>query len=161
MGAVIQAGIGGVQGAVEMSQFSDTYRLKAKESQEGAQQAEAAARDAMLRGGQEAAVYRIRASQAMERARVSYANSGVDSTTGTPANVLADTRMMTERDVQTLQNNAAREALGYRNQAKHFDRQTQQYGTEFEAKKWQTILGGLSGAVAGGIGGARELMGAG
>jgi hypothetical protein len=36
---------------------------------------------------------------------------------GTPLNLLSDTAQIGEEDAQTIRNNAAREAWGYRNQA--------------------------------------------
>lgn len=143
MGVINMAGTA-VSTGVKYAQIGEEYSARIAEDQENKRQAEEAARDARDRGRKEVALYRIRATQATEKARVAYANSGVDSTVGTPANALADSRMMTELDAQMLANNAAREAMGYDNQAKKWARQAKADAKAMQSKQTATILGGLA-----------------
>lgn len=87
---------------------------------------------------------RMAGSQAISGQKVAFAANGVDSTSGTPLALMADSRMMSELDAITLRNNAAREARGL---------QTQAYGLERQAKaahragNWAlggSIIGGLA-----------------
>lgn len=64
----------------------------------------------------EAGKLRSQGSQLIARQKVAYANSGVDATVGTPASVMADTRLMSELDAQTAENNAANEVWGFKTQ---------------------------------------------
>lgn len=153
---VVQMAGTAVKTGVEFAQIGEEYSARIAEDNELQRQSEEAAADARDRGRLQESLFRIRTGQAMERARVSYANSGVDSTTGTPGNVLADTRMMTELDAQTLKNNAAREALGYENQAKKAKRQREADIKAMRSKQTATILGGLADFAGGGMSGSGQ-----
>lgn len=78
--------------------------------------------------------------------RVAYANSGVDASVGTAAEVQANTVAATELDAQQAKNNAAREVWGFRQQKKQ----------AYEA--WETNTGNINRKAAGTIlGGAGKL----
>lgn len=113
-----------------------------------------AAADAVIRGSQEAARTRMAATQMMGRQKVAFGASGVDATVGTAAQVQAGTRMMSELDALTLENNAVREAWGYRSQAEHFGRQAKLDELRYQNQQLGTALGGVGrvgSSVAGGI----------
>ena len=73
-----------------------------------------AADDAVRRGQKEAGGMREAGTQLAARQAVAYSNSGVDASSGTPADVIASTSTNSELDALTTENNAAREALGYK-----------------------------------------------
>lgn len=111
--------------------------------------AERAASDAVERGRYEAGLSRMKTSSVIAKQRVAYANSGVDATVGTPADVAADTRVIGEMDAKTIQNNAAREAWGFRTQGERFGQEMEKESERNKYKIAGTILGGL-GRMAGG-----------
>lgn len=73
--------------------------------------------DALLRGNRDAGTQRMKGSQIIGAQKVGFAAGGVDVSTGSAAQTMADTRMMSELDAQTIENNAAREAWGHKVQA--------------------------------------------
>lgn len=76
-----------------------------------------AAGDAEVRGEQAAGVERMKGTQLIGKEHAAYAASGIDANAGSTQDVYAGTRAMSELDAQTIRNNAAREAWGYRTQA--------------------------------------------
>lgn len=99
---------------VDVSSELQERGAKQKEAENNRLQANEAAADALARGAIEASQMRMRGSAITSKQRVAYAVSGVDSTVGTPAQVMADTRAMSELDAMTIENNAAREAYGFK-----------------------------------------------
>ena len=75
------------------------------------------AMDAVSRGNYEAGLHRMKGSFAVGAQRAAAGASGVDSSSGTAADVYGDTRAMAELDALTTANNAMREAWGYKVQA--------------------------------------------
>lgn len=112
------------------------------ESRSNAKLADAAAADAIARGTREAGKQRLEGGQLIARQRVAYANSGVDATVGTPATVMENTRATTELDAQTLQNNAAREAWGFKAKAAEFRKEAGLERRRSDRQAIGTILGG-------------------
>lgn len=120
---------------------------KQKEAVENATMAREAAADATARGNQEAGRTRIKASQLIGAQKTAYAASGVDSTVGTAADVQASTRMVSELDAKTIENNAAREAWGFRKQGSRFTGEAARIRTRGDAKIAGTLLGALGGGI--------------
>lgn len=106
-GALIQGGMA-VNGSVEQS-INDQ-----KQADANTKLANDAAADAVQRGAKEAGAVRTAASQDAARQLVAYSNSGVDASVGTAADVQGATRAQGELNALTIQNNAAREAFGYK-----------------------------------------------
>ena len=75
------------------------------------------AMDAVSRGNYEAGLHRMKGTLTIGAQRAAAGASGVDSSSGTAAEVFADTRVMSELDALTTQNNALREAWGYKVQS--------------------------------------------
>jgi hypothetical protein len=82
-----------------------------------AQVAEVQARDAVSRGEINVANLAEHADALISSNRSSYAAQGVDVSSGSAAQVTADTQRKFQRDAQILRLNAAREAWGFRVQA--------------------------------------------
>jgi hypothetical protein len=133
---------------LQVQQIHAEGKFKDLEAKENEALALRAAGDATHRGNLAAGRTRMAGGQLAARQQVAFASSGVDPTVGTPADVMADSRMMSELDALTEENNAAREAWGYKKQAEQirrqnkFDRQTRGY------RMAGTILGG-AGQLAG------------
>lgn len=76
-----------------------------------------AATDAEARGGQQVAQVRGKADQVIGEARAEYGASGVDVGSGSAAQSIAADKTLSEVDANTVRNNAAREAWGFKTQS--------------------------------------------
>ena len=108
--------------------------------------------EAKEQGNFEAGKLRELGSQMIARQRTAYANSGVDTTKGTPLSVMADTRLMSETDARMAENNAARKVRGFREQKRQAD-------AELAAKRDQrtqdmvgSLVSGFGSIVGGAVG---------
>lgn len=130
--------------------FGDYQENEAKQKELAAnkQLAEQAAADALARGNQDAGRARMQGSQLIERQKVGYAASGVDATAGTPLQVMAGTRLMSELDARTLENNAAREAWGYKQHGLAYQQQAALERQRYGNRQAGTVLGGIGQAIA-------------
>lgn len=72
---------------------------------------------ALQRGAIAKGVERMKGAQEIGAARAAQGTSGVELTSGSALDVISDAAMLNELDAQTIGNNAAREAWGYRVQA--------------------------------------------
>lgn len=151
--------VGAILGGVgAVNDISDNVKSQAATQAEIADNqklAYVAADDALARGGKEAAKIRGNGTQLASAQSVAYANSGVDGTVGTAANVQADSRAMSELDALTVQNNAAREAWGFKRYGLKYGQQAQLEAARASNKQAATILGGV-GKVAAGAGSTYE-----
>jgi hypothetical protein len=128
MGGFIQMPFDIAAGAQEAVATAEESRAKQQALFTNRLLAERASGDALQRGAIEAGKARIAGSRLEAKQRVAYTASGVDASVGTPANVIADTAALGELDAQTVENNAAREAWGYRQKGAEF-------ASEIEAEK--------------------------
>lgn len=122
------------------------------EAEENEKVANDAAADAIARGEVESGKARREGTQLIAKQRVAYATSGIDGTSGTAAQVAAESRAMSELDAQTLRNNAMREAWGFKQKAKQIRRQESFDKAGDTARAVGTVLTG-AGKVAGAAGG--------
>lgn len=105
----------------------------------------AQAADAYQRGAQKEGIVRMEGSRSIAEARAGAAQSAIDVTSGTAADVLAEKRMFSELDALTVRSNAAREAWGHKVEAAQFE-------TARKAAKKQGeygMLGSFLGTAAG------------
>jgi hypothetical protein len=106
---------------------------------------------AQEQGTREAGKVRSAGSQLIARQRVAYANSGVDTSSGTPLSVMADTRMLSELDAQTAANNAAREVWGYKMQVEQSKKNLQRTYEGLNRGVVGSILSGTGQILSGGM----------
>jgi hypothetical protein len=80
------------------------------------------AADAIERGREAVAIHRVKTKQMIGTQRAAFAASGVDisDVDSTAQNVFADTLALSEEDAITIQANAAREAWGFKVQARDY-----------------------------------------
>jgi hypothetical protein len=100
-------------------------RLKAGEAAKevndfNAKVADAQAADALVRGQQDEARFRAGVRVLIGSQRAGFAGQNVDVTQGSPVHVQADAAFLGELDAQTIKNNAAREAWGYKIEAQNY-----------------------------------------
>ena len=89
---------------------------------------------------------RVRAGQAIGTQRSTQAANGIDVNSGSAARLQDDTAMLGELDALTIQNNAAREAYGYRVQARQDLLNAGQTVQNGKTAAMGSILGGIGGA---------------
>lgn len=82
--------------------------------------AEAAAADAIFRGGLEANKARREGAVLAGKQRAQAAASGLDVSVGAPAQIVDETGFLAEQDATTIRNNAARQAWGFRQEAQDY-----------------------------------------
>jgi hypothetical protein len=132
---LVRSILGGLEGIDENKRIQAEFDATAGHDLHGAA-------DALQRGAVDAGRLRELGGELISRQKVAYANSGVDPTVGTAANVQAGTAADVELDVQTRKNNAAAEAWGFdQHRAQAFTEA--QYKTSANQRKTVgTVLGG-------------------
>ncbi len=105
-----------------------------------------AAQETINAGDTSADWQRVRTGQAVGTQRSVQAANGIDVNSGSAAQLQDDTAMLGELDALTIQNNAAREAYGYKVQAKQDRLNATQVTTNAGNKATGSILGGLGSA---------------
>lgn len=122
---------------------------KAQAGQQALQQrtnalyAQDAAEDAVKRGTYDADLQRVRTAQSIGTQRAAAAGNGGDVNSGTNAQLQADTAALGELDALTIQNNAAREAYGFKVQALTGLSNARQTEANGETAQRSSILGGI------------------
>lgn len=101
-----------------------------------------AAGDARVRGAVEAGRYRGMATRMIAQQRVAAGVSGVEGKS--VEDIMTDTALMGERDAETVANNAAREAWGYKVQAADLRRGGDAAASRGALSAGGTLLGGFA-----------------
>lgn len=115
---------------------------------------EQTAQETINAGATSADWQRVRTGQAVGTQRSVQAANGIDVNSGSAAQLQDDTAMLGELDALTIQNNAAREAYGYRVQARQDLLNANQSVQNGNTAATGSILGGL-GSAFGSFAGAR------
>lgn len=137
-----------VYGAVKQSDAqSDQAAYQKQQFDYNAGQAETSAEDAERRGGLAVAQIQRQGKQVLGQQRVGMGAQGVDVNNGSAAEVQADSQEANERDVMTTQNNAWREAWGYRQQGGNFVAQGNQAQAAGNTLSTNTLLTGGASAI--------------
>lgn len=103
--------------------------------------------DATKRGDLAAGKVRRDASRTLGAQKVNAAAQGLDINSGSAADLQAETQNMSEADINTIKNNAWREAWGYRVQANNYEGQARmtEIGGKYGAKA-TALTGGIQAA---------------
>ncbi len=98
--------------------------------------------DAIKRGDLESGKVRRKASQVLGAQKVNAAAQGIDINSGSAADLQTETEVMSDHDINTIKNNAWREAWGFRVQAQNYEGQGNMaaIGAKYGAR--QTMLTG-------------------
>jgi hypothetical protein len=135
-----------------MAQASQA-RYEAKVADANARRESQRAIDALERGDIETRRYQRRLSQEIGQQNAALAANGIDITFGTAADVRGDTMMFGQEDVQSIQQNAFREAMGY-------DINAANYSAEAVARRRAAkgaLIGGAFGVASTVLGGATQV----
>lgn len=100
---------------------ADAANYQAQVDRNNAIMAQQNAQDARRRGDQAMEEQQRKTAQIEGRQRAAFAANGIELTSGSPVDVLADTATFGELDRQTIGNNAEREARGYEAQRVNFN----------------------------------------
>lgn len=106
--------------------------------------AEDAAALALQRGAGEAALARKQARRLAAHQGLAFRGAGVDATTGTAADLQLETEALGELDAQTIENNAAIEAFGFKKHGMDFNRQAGLSSSRRNREMAGTIIGSAS-----------------
>lgn len=120
----------------------------AAELERSAKQADAARLDAFRQGQLAVARRRLDVGRALGSQRVGYAAAGVDSSTGTPADVAMASARFGELDALQLRANAYREAFGFEESARSLRMRAAQTRRNTEANVFNSVLSGVAGAAS-------------
>lgn len=143
--------VGGMMGAQSANQQGDFQSGMLTQNAVFKNQA---ATETEMAGDTAADWQRVRTGQAVGTQRTAQAANGIDVNSGSAAQLQDDTSMLGELDALTIQNNAAREAYGYRVQAGQDMKNARQALTNAKAGATGSILGGFGNAF-GSFAGAR------
>jgi hypothetical protein len=111
----------GAAGAYSSSQGAKAaYEAQAQVAANNAVIAGWQADDATMRGGKSATASRAKTLQLKGDQRAAMAANGIDLSVGSAQEILTDTDYFGQIDANTIVDNAAREAWGYRSQAANF-----------------------------------------
>lgn len=111
-----------------------------------AAQAEIFAKDAVARGEQKADQERRKVGYKIGAQRVGLAASNVDVGSGMGLDIIGDTALLGEMDVQIIRQNADREAKGYKNQAANFRMEASAAKSSGLWNTLGTVVGGAADA---------------
>lgn len=140
IGMALVGGLMGAQSANQQGDFQSGMLTK------NAAYKNQAATETEMAGDTAADWQRVRTGQAVGTQRAAQAANGIDVNTGSAAQLQDDTSMIGELDALTIQNNAAREAYGYRVQANQDLQNARQARTNARTAATGSILGGFGKA---------------
>lgn len=144
--ALIPVAIGLVGGMMQAQGQTQNADFQSGMMEQNAQFKLKTADETINAGNTSADWQRVRAGQAVGTQRSAQAANGIDVNSGSAAQLQDDTAMLGELDALTIQNNAAREAYGYRVQAKQDILNASQTVQNGKTAAMGSILGGLGGA---------------
>lgn len=113
IGSAIAGGIGAIKNSQAQREQAD---YQANQDSFNATVTDLQAADAIARGETDAQNAGIQAAQLKGTQKAAFAGQGVDVSTGSAADLIAETDKMSMLDILTIKNNAAKEAFGYKAQ---------------------------------------------
>ncbi|TPQ24939.1 hypothetical protein C2U68_17330 [Methylomonas koyamae] len=118
--SLLSAGMSAYQASEQASAAKKQAQYQAQVDANNAKMAEWARSDALQRGEIEAQRSMQSRAQLIGRQRAALAANGVELNQGSALDLLTSTEYLGQQEVDTIQNNALREAWGYSNQAAEF-----------------------------------------
>ena len=147
--SVASAAVGAMGAIQQANAASASANYQAQVNQNNAILAERNAEDARKRGEVEAQEHQRQVSALRGRQTAAMAANGVDITSGSPLNILADTSQMGALDTKTIRNNAQREALGYESQGMNFKAEAGLNRMQAKSAKTAGMIGAVGSVVSG------------
>lgn len=131
--SIFQGVFGAIGAAINDIGVQGQARLNIAEANRAAALEDINAADAYRQGALAAARARMKGSEAVQMQRLAYTANGIDSTSGTAAQVAAGTGMWAELDARQAENNAARAAFGHKETGRRYRVQAQQIASQADA----------------------------
>lgn len=144
--ALIPAAIAVVGGVMQAQNSKQQGDYSSDMLQKNAAFKNKAADETEIAGNTSADWQRVKTKQAIGTQRTALAANGVDVNSGSASQLQDDTAMLGELDALTIQNNAAREAYGYRVQATQDLDNSVQVVKNAKSSGIGSILGGVGSA---------------
>lgn len=124
---LIAAAIAAVSAYGQARTQKQTANYQAKVAENNQKAAEWQAQDAIQRGNTAADQARRKGAQTLGSQRAAMAAAGLDISTGSALSILEDTDYFNQVDQNTIRDNAAREAWGYKVQGSNYQASSQLY----------------------------------
>lgn len=136
--------VGGItQMATGIQQANDAEKTSAIQRNQVKQQADIAIDQARQQGAYTSGKVLVQGAQLAGQQKMAYANSGVDVTRGTAANVQANSAALNQLDAQQASINAAKQVWGYEEQKKFADQDYATRSQNINTQEGGAILGGM------------------
>lgn len=142
---------GPIQGFLASNQADLNLNAARTNYQRETFQADQAINMAQEKGAFDSGKTRIQGAQVTAEQKTAYANSGVDATRGTAAQVQGNTAALNELDAQMQSINAAREVWGYKMARKQAADEWQTAQATSNAAHTGAVLGGMSKFLSGAL----------
>ena len=138
--------VGGAVSSIQQSQAIKAQgNYQKNQLQFNAQVADLQAEDAINRGNKDAATVKKQSKQIIGTQRAGLAAQGIEVNADTASLIQQDTAGLAAEDVQTIKNNAMREAWGYKVENLNYTTEAKMAATSARFNSAQTLLtGGLS-----------------
>jgi len=137
---------GFITGVFNMFAMGEEFNLKMDESRDNEKALRRASSDSILRGQYQGFTRRLQASQLEGQQHLAYASSGISASSKSAQATIISSQIMSELDVLTIENNAAREALGFRQQADQEvvkrERAGKRLANQMSANSIKSVFGG-------------------
>lgn len=154
MGATAAIGIMSVASAYGQSEATKMQGQYQKTMADiNARNANLQAEDAIKRGDKASSDYKKKVNQTVGSQKAAFAAQGIDISSGSAQDIVAETYNIGNLDAITIKNNAYREAMGYRSQAFN-------YGTEGKFAELSANTNARNTLIAGGLQAAGYAYGA-
>lgn len=153
--SLASAAVGAVGAIQQGNAAAASAKYQAQVNENNAILAQRNAEDARKRGAVEEDEHRRKVAALQGRQTAVMAANGLDVTSGSPLDILADTGQMGELDALTIRNNSEREALGYQAQGMNFKAEANLDRMRGSAAKTAGTIGAV-GSVVSGIGGVAD-----
>ncbi|WP_445505061.1 virion core protein, T7 gp14 family [Microvirga sp. G4-2] len=155
MASVASAAVGAVGAIQQGNATAAANKYQAAVNENNAILAQRNADDARKRGEVAEEEHRRKVAQLQGRQSAVMAANGLDLTSGSPLDILADTAQMGELDALTIRNNAEREAKGHQAQGMNFRAEAELNRASAKSAKTAGMIGAV-GSVVSGIGGVAD-----
>jgi hypothetical protein len=161
MGAAgaVMGGMGLISGVTGLQASLAKSRFEQKRLEQEAQSVGYAAKASEDRGAQQDEQSRLKYGSLRGEQKSAYGASGMSVSSGSPVDTLANTQAMSAYDSSVIQNNAAREAWGYRSKADDLRKQKGMLARGEKSLVAGSVLrmaGGLLGSAGGLVPGGEE-----
>lgn len=147
----IGAGLSLLQGQQNANAIKREARFRQQQLEQNKKIAEIKSKDAMERGEETVADFKVQAEKMQGTQLASLAAQGIEVDTGTAAQVRYETDKVIDTDIKRIRNNAWREAWGYKVEASNLGMESSMTGAAARSSAEGSLLSGVIGSVDYGV----------